>query len=403
MSPAACHNSIKSQPHWSTEQLFIRLNNLNALQRDDWLKSPLPSSKQLDEVGCSDRDRSVKLMMKLTMNFQFGAETFFLAVNILDRFLTKVKVHPRYLKCITITCFYLACKFHQEEENIPRTIHLIEASNVQCRIADVLRLERIIVDKLRWNIHTSTSVQYLYVFHAIAVGGNVNSVESQLNLQKLVSMLSHLISCYHIAFTHASKCLALSLLSVNMQQCGFNWRNVILKIAAFAKVSKESIMACRREIQENFIMQQATNENKLFVVSVPIDEKVEDSEETPYNDVLMGDDEESANQNEESDDVIYEQEVYDMDHDFVEDDCDVAIEDEVEVVMSPAVTYAQIVKRSQEEKVSPENSNKLLSSKRPDEETPRFHKNFHENFPQLPVMMHCDEGVIKGRPVFVGA
>ena len=33
-------------------------------------------------------------------------------------------------------------------------------------------------------------------------------------------------------------------------------------------------MACRREIQENFIMQQATNENKLFVVSVPIDEKV---------------------------------------------------------------------------------------------------------------------------------
>ena len=64
----------------------------------------------------------------------------------------------------------------------------------------------------------------------------------------------------------------------------------------------------------------------------------------------MGDDEEPANQNEESDDVIYEQEVYDMDHDFVEDDCDVAIEDEAEVVMSPAVTYAQIVKRSQEGK-----------------------------------------------------
>lgn len=62
----------------------------------------------------------------------------------------------------------------------------------------------------------------------------------------------------------------------------------------------------------------------------------------------MGDDEESVNQNEESDDVIYEQEVYDMDHDFVEDDCDVTIEDEVEDVMSPAVTYAQIVKRSQE-------------------------------------------------------
>ena len=33
-------------------------------------------------------------------------------------------------------------------------------------------------------------------------------------------------------------------------------------------------MVCRRDIQENFIMQQATNENKLFVVSVPIDEKV---------------------------------------------------------------------------------------------------------------------------------
>jgi len=399
MSPAACHDKLKSQIYWSTEQLFIRLNNLNTLQRDDWLKSPLPSLKQLDEVGCSDRDRSVKLMMKLTMNFQFGAETFFLAVNILDRFLTKVKVHPRYLKCITITCFYLACKFHQEEENIPRTIHLIEASSVQCRIADVLRLERIIVDKLQWNIHTSTSVQFLYVFHAIAVGGNFNTIESQMNLQKLVSMLSHLISCYHVAFTHSSACLALSLLSVNMQQCGFDWRNVIFKIAAFAEVSMEKILICRREIQENFIMQQATKENKLFVVSVPMDEKVEESDETPYHDVLI-DDDESALHVEESD-VIYEQEVYDMDHDFVEDDCDVTIEDS-EVVMSSPMTYAQIVKRSREEKQTTESSCKL-SSKQLDEEKPKFQENFYENFPQLPVLIHCEDDVISNRPVSVGA
>ena len=60
----------------------------------------------------------------------------------------------------------------------------------------------------------------------------------------------------------------------------------------------------------------------------------------------MIDDDESALHVEESD-VIYEQEVYDMDHDFVEDDCDVTIEDS-EVVMSSPMTYAQIVKRSRE-------------------------------------------------------
>lgn len=65
------------------------------------------------------RDFEVKDLITLTQFFGFNAETFSLAVNLLDRFLSKMKVQSKYLGCVGLSCFYLAVKSIEEERNFP--------------------------------------------------------------------------------------------------------------------------------------------------------------------------------------------------------------------------------------------------------------------------------------------
>uniref|UniRef100_A0A8D2GWW4 Cyclin N-terminal domain-containing protein n=1 Tax=Urocitellus parryii TaxID=9999 RepID=A0A8D2GWW4_UROPR len=46
------------------------------------------------------RDFEVKDLLSLTQFFGFNTETFSLAVNLLDRFLSKMKVRPKHLGCV---------------------------------------------------------------------------------------------------------------------------------------------------------------------------------------------------------------------------------------------------------------------------------------------------------------
>ncbi|EHB14531.1 Cyclin-G1 [Heterocephalus glaber] len=70
------------------------------------------------------RDFEVK-DLHLTQFFGFDTETFFLAVNLLNRFLSKMQVQPKHLGCIGLSCFYLAVKSIEEERNVPLATDLI--------------------------------------------------------------------------------------------------------------------------------------------------------------------------------------------------------------------------------------------------------------------------------------
>ena len=54
------------------------------------------------------RGFEVKGLLSLTQLFSFNTETFFIAVNLLDRFLSKMKVQPKHLECAGLSCFYRA-------------------------------------------------------------------------------------------------------------------------------------------------------------------------------------------------------------------------------------------------------------------------------------------------------
>ena len=60
-----------------------------------------------------------------------------------------IQVQPRYLSCITTTCFYHAAKAIQGSENAPSLETLISVSQSDGGCGDIHRMETIICDKLR--------------------------------------------------------------------------------------------------------------------------------------------------------------------------------------------------------------------------------------------------------------
>nr|XP_039264846.1 uncharacterized protein LOC120340608 [Styela clava] len=259
--------SSSSHHGWSPQQLLATLRDSQARERESWRHQLLSeSANKLIEVGPTERDFTVTWMSQLNSRFNFYPETFFLAVHTLDRFLTAVKSRPKYLKCIAVTCFYVASKLVEEEEFIPGTGELVEASESGCRAKDVLRMERIILTKLEWDLHTPTPLTYLEIFHALAFSNQSKkpltvhqmkdcskSEKSSFlarHLNQLTRELQHVICNYSLAiFPSASIALALVSLEIeNLTADPSRWLIITSQIQAFAKVKTNDLMSCRSVI-----------------------------------------------------------------------------------------------------------------------------------------------------------
>ncbi|XP_033070244.1 cyclin-I isoform X3 [Trachypithecus francoisi] len=120
----------------------------------------MPSNQN---VSPSQRDEVIQWLAKLKYQFNLYPETFALASSLLDRFLATVKAHPKYLSCIAISCFFLAAKTVEEDERIPVLKVLARDSFCGCSSSEILRMERIILDKLNWDLHTATPLDFLHI------------------------------------------------------------------------------------------------------------------------------------------------------------------------------------------------------------------------------------------------
>lgn len=264
---------IKGQQTWTLKQLVQRLATVQEQVKDEWKSSPLAASKQkIDEIGHSDRDRTVKWLLQLALRFQFYPDTFFLSVNLLDRFITSVKAHPKYLRCIAITCLYLASKIVEEEEIIPRTKDLVEASGCGCRTGDVLRMERIILDKLQWDLCATTSLEYLHVYHAVASGlmQSYDPDYARRNLQKLTHALVRIVSHYPIFTSYPNAVLALAVFSVDLEESrNTQWFLLTTRMKELTNLDTDLVMNCRQAVRRYVLSTRPMSTNSAFVLNVP--------------------------------------------------------------------------------------------------------------------------------------
>ncbi|KAG8454263.1 hypothetical protein GDO86_000779 [Hymenochirus boettgeri] len=201
-------------------------------------------------VSPEQRDEVILWLAELKYQFHVYPETLALAISILDRFLATVKARPKYLRCIAISCFFLAAKTIEEDEQIPLLRVLAQDSLCGCSPSEVLRMERIILDKLNWDLHTATPLDFLHIFHAMTLNANPELLDRMpdLNPSQHVALLTRqLLQCMasYQLLQFKGSVLSLSLLSLDMEKLLPDWLAVTIKLLQTAKMESTQLFSCR--------------------------------------------------------------------------------------------------------------------------------------------------------------
>ncbi|XP_038204711.1 cyclin-I isoform X2 [Arvicola amphibius] len=201
-------------------------------------------------VSPSQRDEVIQWLAKLKYQFNLYPETFALASSLLDRFLATVKAHPKYLNCIAISCFFLAAKTVEEDEKIPALKVLARDSFCGCSSSEILRMERIILDKLNWDLHTATPLDFLHIFHAIAVSTrpqllfSLPKLSPSQHLAFLTKQLLHCMACNQLLQFKGSM-LALAMVSLEMEKLIPDWLPLTIELLQKAQMDSSQLIHCR--------------------------------------------------------------------------------------------------------------------------------------------------------------
>ncbi|XP_074529194.1 cyclin-I [Halichoeres trimaculatus] len=115
------------------------------------------------DISSSQHQETIVWLGEMNRLFQFSPETFALAVCVLNRLLSSVKAQTKYLKCIAFTSLVLAAKINEEDEVIGSVKDLVVQSGCNFSTAEILRMERIILDKLHWDLYTATPVDFIHI------------------------------------------------------------------------------------------------------------------------------------------------------------------------------------------------------------------------------------------------
>nr|XP_056708318.1 cyclin-G1 [Euleptes europaea] len=163
------------------------------------------------------RDFEVKDLLSLIHFFGFSTETFSLAVNYLDRFLSKMKVQAKHLGCVGLSCFYLAVKAVEEEINVPLAADLIRISQYRFTVSDLMRMEGILLEKLCGKPNVTTAFQFLQLYHSVLRDNLSNERKKHLSFDRLETQLK---ACHcRIAFSKAKpSVLALSIIALGAEE-----------------------------------------------------------------------------------------------------------------------------------------------------------------------------------------
>jgi hypothetical protein len=104
-------------------------------------------------------------LIQAHMDFGFEQETLFLAVNVVDRFLSSMDVSESQLKVVAMAALVIACKY--EEKRSPSAIVfqdiaeiyfecLFDVSFTQEQINNINSMEKKILNELEWKIMVPT-------------------------------------------------------------------------------------------------------------------------------------------------------------------------------------------------------------------------------------------------------
>lgn len=233
------------------QRLQFLLENALHVESSKW-KVPcfLDSTIKGTDISPMQYEQVVLWLEELRSRFQFYPETFGLAACILNRILATVKVQVKYLRCIAITCLYVAAKTNEEDEVIPSVKRLAVHSGCLYSSAEILRMERIILDKLQWDLYMATPLDFLNMFHAMVMFswphlfGSFSQMNPSRHVALLTRQLQHCMACHQLLQFKGST-LALAIITLELERMTADWFPVMTDLMKKTNVDSAKFIHCK--------------------------------------------------------------------------------------------------------------------------------------------------------------
>ncbi|XP_070552917.1 cyclin-G1-like isoform X2 [Ptychodera flava] len=244
------------------EQMTNLLTSLqSALEKESGhsqrLNGPHNMNKEKNNIVTPEmRSNSACNLQVLNRFYRHPSETFMLAVSIMDRFLSVVKARPHHMACVSVSCYHIAMKSTVREQDVVPTSDLIRISQAGCTVSDLHRMQRIILEKLNWNLDAPTPLTFLHMFYTLALAhGYLPIKDGDLRFQSLTWKLEACVC--HKAFTiFKASTLALSLLSCEIAaytteyNSSVSWMRATLSLQLLTEITDCELLQCRTLVCE---------------------------------------------------------------------------------------------------------------------------------------------------------
>ncbi|KAK3860946.1 hypothetical protein Pcinc_033038 [Petrolisthes cinctipes] len=218
------------------------------------------------EISMRMRNGSAHVLRCLKVWYDLPADTFFNAVNIMDRFLTRMKAQPKHLSCIAVSAFHLSCQFtpgyshvRDTPQVVPDTRDLTSISQCKCSSGDVSRMERIIMDKLATDLRCQPPITPLsllrLLYNALVHLASPLLPTPDPCLPPLTSLVHKLeiVACDSAAAIYRPSELALALLAMELRHDNNNkavYYACINHLQNICKITYETFDLCQKVVGE---------------------------------------------------------------------------------------------------------------------------------------------------------
>ncbi|NXM09432.1 CCNI2 protein, partial [Tyrannus savana] len=141
----------------------------------------------------------------------------------------------KYLQCIAISCLVLAAK-----SGIPSVQTLVVQRSCKCSPAGILRMERIILDKLQWDLYTATPMDFLNIFRAVGMSNKPHPTQlpqrnPSLHVALLTRQLQHWMASHQLVQLRGST-LVLVIITLELERQAPGWLCVTADLLKEAQV-----------------------------------------------------------------------------------------------------------------------------------------------------------------------
>ncbi|CAM0908610.1 unnamed protein product [Alopecurus aequalis] len=200
--------------------------------------SPSYMSRQTD-INEKMRGILIDWLIEVHYKLELLGETLFLTVNIIDRYLARENVVRKKLQLVGVTAMLLACKY--EEVSVPVVEDLILICDRAYTRADILEMERTIVDRLEFDMSVPTPYCFMRRF--------LKAAKSDKKLELLSFFIIELsLVDYGMLKFQPSMLAAAAIYTAQCTINGFKSWNKCCEL--HTKYSEEQMMECSRMMVE---------------------------------------------------------------------------------------------------------------------------------------------------------